>query len=147
MLKKAKGYCFDNTTHLEQRTQPSWKTFDGDLVLTGKWAKGVLVKLKWNKGKDMTGKDDPSLRLLTEEKFSFQRNISTLVSEHDITPCVTSNIDEPPLLCLNTGIYTFIFKNVPVRGVDNRRYITASFTVSCTGDFLPIQLICSGKTK
>ena len=36
-------------------------------------------------------------------------------------------------------------KNVPINGVDDKRRITATFAVSSTGTFLPIQLIYSGK--
>lgn len=53
----------------------------------------MLVKPEWNKPKGMTGKLDPSPQFLAEEKFSFQRNISTLVAEHDIPPCLIINID------------------------------------------------------
>ena len=48
------------------------------------------------------------------------------------------------------GKYTFSFKrakNIPIKGVDNKRQITATFAVSCTGKFLPVQLIYAGKTE
>ena len=110
----------------------------------------MLEKLKWNKRKATTGKVGPSPQFLAEEKFSFQRNKSALVTEHDIPPCMIVNIDQTPLSDVNTGKYTFSFKDaklVPIRGVDYRRQITATFTISCTGDFLPLQLIYSVKTK
>ena len=56
------------------------KEYGGDLVLTDKWARRVLEKLTWSKRKDITGNVDPSLQFLAEEKFTFKRNISTLVS-------------------------------------------------------------------
>ena len=33
-----------------------------------------------------------------------------------------------------------------IKGIDDKRQITATFTVSMTGKFLPIQLIYEGKT-
>ena len=36
---------------------------------------------------------------------------------------------------------------VPIKGVDDKRQITATFTVPASGVFLPIQLINQGKTK
>ena len=48
------------------------------------------------------------------------------------------------------GKHTFSFrgvKNVPIRGVDDKRQITGTFAVSLTGKFLPMQLIYKGKTK
>ena len=56
------------------------KEYGGDLVLTDKWARGVLEKLTWSKRKDITVNVDPSLQFLAEEKFTFKKNISTLVS-------------------------------------------------------------------
>ena len=38
-------------------------------------------------------------------------------------------------------------KNVPIKGVDDKRQISATFAVSSTGKFLPIQLICTGTTR
>ena len=46
--------------------------------------------------------------------------------------------------------YTYNFKGVkivPIKGVDDKRQITATFAVSCVGDFLPMQLIYAGKTS
>ena len=69
------------------------KEYGGDLVLTDKWARGLLEKLKWSKSKGTTGGVDPSLQFLAEEKFTFQRNTSALVSEHDIPPPLVININ------------------------------------------------------
>ena len=110
----------------------------------------MLGKLKWNKRKGATGIDDPSPQFLAEGKFSFQRNISTLVTKHGIPPCLNISIDQTPMSFVNTGKYTFSFKVakiVPVRGVEDKHQTTATFAVICTGDFLSIQLIYSGKTK
>ena len=38
-------------------------------------------------------------------------------------------------------------KNIPIKGVDDKRQLTATFTVNYTGEFLPIQLIYAGKTE
>ena len=51
---------------------------------------------------------------------------------------------------VSPGKYTFNFKgskNVPIKGVDDKRQITATFAVSSTGNVLPIQLIYTGKTR
>ena len=69
-------------------------------------------------------------QFLAKEKFTFQRNISALVSEHDIPPSMIINIDQTPLSYVNTGA-----KNIPINSVDDKRQITATFAVSCTGEF------------
>ena len=73
------------------------KEYGGDLVLTDKWTRGVLEKLTWRKRKGITRKVDPPPQFLVEEKFTFQRNISALVSEHDIPPSLIINIDQTHL--------------------------------------------------
>ena len=83
------------------------KEYGGDLVLTDKWARGVLEKLTWSKRKGTTEKVDPSSQFLAKEKFTFQRNISTLVSEHDIPPSLIININQTLLSYVDTGNVQF----------------------------------------
>ena len=86
------------------------KEYGGDLVLTDKLAKEVLEKLMWSKRKGNTGKVVPSLQFLAEKKFTFQGNISALVSEHDIPPSlIIINIEQTLLSYVNTKKYTFSF--------------------------------------
>ena len=125
------------------------KEFGVTVELTNRWARGILTKLNWSKRKGTTGKVEPSPQFLAEEKFTFQRAISTAVSRHDIPDSLVLNIDQTPLSYISPGKYTFSFKgskNVPIKGVDDKRQITATFAVSSTGSFLPIQLIYTGKT-
>ena len=107
-------------------------------------------KTAWSKRKGTTGNVDPSPQFLAEEKFTFQRKISALVSEHDIPLSLIINIDQTPLAYVNTEKYTFRFKgakNIPIKHADDKCHITATFNVRCTGEFLSIQLIYAGKTE
>ena len=75
--------------------------------------------------------------------------ISTAILEHDI-PAPLVNLYLTPLSFISQGKYTFSFKgakNVPIKGVDDKRQIIATFAVSLTGTFLQIQLIFRVKTK
>ena len=84
--------------------------------------------MNWSKRKGTTGKIEPSPQFLAEEKFTFQRVISSYASP---------------------GQYIFSFKGskiVPIKGVDDKRQITATFAVSLTQIFLRIQLIYTGTT-
>ena len=106
----------------------------GDVVLTNKWARRALEKL--------------NCPVFSQKKFTFKRNISALVSEHKIHSSLIMNIDLPS--CANTGKYTFSFKgakNIPIKGMDGKYQITATFAVSCAGEFLSIQLIYARKTE
>ena len=69
---------------------------------------------------------------------------------HDIPADLLINLDQTPLSYVSPGKYTFNSKgakNVPLKGVDDKRQITAIFSISATGEFLPIQLMYSAKTK
>ena len=88
--------------------------------------------------------------VFSRRKVLFQRNISVLVSEHDIPPSLIINIDQTLLSYVNTGKYTFSFKstkNVPIKGVDDNCQITATFAVSCTGEFFPANLWRENRMK
>ena len=125
------------------------KTFGGSLGLTNCWTRDVLKQLNWSKCKGTTNKVDPSAQFLAEEKFIFQRTISSAILEHDIL-ALLFNLYLTPLFFISQGKYTFSFKgtkNVPIKWVDDKRQITATFAVSLTGTFLQIQLIFKVKTK
>ena len=69
---------------------------------------------------------------------------------HDIPADLLINLDQTPLSYVSHGKYTFNSKgakNVPLKGVDDKRQITAIFSISATGEFLPMQLMYSAKTK
>ena len=127
------------------------KECGGNLVLSDNAALGVVEKLIWSKHNSATGKVDPFPCLfLAKEKFTPQRNISALATEHDIPPSLIINIDQTLLLYVNTGKYTFSFKgarNISITGKGDKRQIRVTFSVSCTGEFLSIQLIYAWKIE
>ena len=124
------------------------REFGGSLELTEGWARSVLKSMDWVKRKGTIGKE-PCSKFLEEEKFTFQRAIAKAVSNHDIAMELVLNLDQTPLSYVSPGKYTFDLKGsktFPIKGVDDKRQITASFTVTASGSFLPIQFIYSGKT-
>ena len=97
--------------------------------------------MDWVKRNTTTGKVEPSTQFLAEEKFIFQKAISTYVYDHDIPTDLIINLDQTPLLYVSPGKYTFNMKgakHVLIKGVDYKRQITATFAVSASGDFLPM---------
>ena len=108
------------------------KEFSETVELTTRWARRVLSDLNWSKRKGATGKIEPSSQYLAEEKFSFQQAISTAISSHDVPNFLVLNIDQTPLSYVSLGQYTFSFKgskNVPIKGVNDKREITETFAV------------------
>ena len=60
------------------------------------------------------------------------------------------NLDQTPLSYVSPGKYIFDLKGsktFPIKSVNDKRQITATFSVTASGSFLTIQLIYSGKTK
>ena len=88
--------------------------------------------------------------LLKEEQLTFQRKIQALIKWHDITKDLVLNFDQTSLSYITVENNTLEFegrKSVPVKGKRKGKQITGTFSVSTTGRFLPMQLICAGKTK
>ena len=126
------------------------KKYGGHIDLTDDWARHVLESMKWTKRKGTTGKVESSQQFLDKEKLTFQRNLSTIIEHHDIPKDLVLNLDQTPLSYVSPGKYTFNpkgAKTVPIKGVDDKRQITATFSISMTGSFLTIQLIYEGKTR
>ena len=100
--------------------------------------------MNWTKRKGTTGKVEPSKRFLEEEKFIFQRKISNVILDYEVPSALVLNLDQTPLSYVSPGKYTFSSKgskSVSIKGLDDKRQITAIFVVSATGFFLLIQLI------
>jgi len=60
------------------------------------------------------------------------------------------NLDQTPSKYVPTANKTMApkgSKTVPITGSTDKRSITATFTITLEGDFLPMQLIYGGKTK
>ena len=126
------------------------REFGESLELTKVWARNILKGIDWLKRKGTAWKFEPCPKFLEEEKFTFQSAISKFFSDHDNPLELVLNLDQTPLSYVSTGKYTFdlkVSKTVPIKGVSDKRQITATFTVTASGSFLPIQLIYSGKTK
>ena len=94
-----------------------------------------------------TGKIEPSSQFLAEQKFTFQRAISTPISNLDVPNFFVLKINQTTLSYVSPGQYTFSFKgskNISIKDGDDKRQITGIFPVSSKGKFLPIQSIYTG---
>ena len=105
---------------------------EGNVILTDMWARRVMKSMDWVKRKGTTGKVEPSKQCLAEEKLIFQMPISKVVYEHDIPLELIINLDQTPLFHISAEKYTCNIKsakNVPVKGIDGKLQITATFEV------------------
>ena len=86
------------------------KEFRLHLELMDNWARHLLISMEWVKRKGATGKVQPSEKLLQEEKFSYQREISRVVLKHDIPLDLVLNLDQTLLSYVSPDKYTFCLK-------------------------------------
>ena len=87
--------------------------------------------------------------LYDELVFTWKKNIAEKVLEHKIHNDLILNFDQTPLGFSCPAKTTFTEKNaetVPIRNLDDKRQITGTFVVNLSREFLPIQLIYTGKT-
>ena len=118
----------------------------GSLQFNKDWTRGVLKSMNWVKRKGTTGKIEPSQQVLLEEKLTFQKKISGAIFHHIPEELIVNWIKHQSYV--SPGKYTFDVKGVKtIKGIDNKRQITAKFTASMSGESLPIQVIYEGKTR
>ena len=103
--------------------------------------------MEWSNRKGTTGKIEPSKQFLLEGKLTFQERIASIIEELDIPNELFLNLDQTPLSYVSLGNILLIQKVQTIKGIDDKRQITATFAVSMTGKFLPIQLIYERKTS
>ena len=153
-----KERCMKNDLHsIGNRGRPNLvndegilREFGGSLKLTEGWARNVLKGMDRVKRKGTTEKVEPCPKFLEDEKFTFQRSIPKFVSDHDIPLELVLNLDQIPFFYVSPRKYAFDLKGsktVQIKGVEDKRQITATFAVTASGSLLPIQLIYSGETK
>ena len=87
---------------------------------------------------------------LIKEIGIFYKEIHQLVKCFNIPKELVINIDQiqlPFVLVISYTMENKCNQCVPVAGTTDYRQITGTFSVSLSGDFLPVQLIYQGKTK
>ena len=82
-------------------------------------------------------------------KKGFLEQISGVVKLRNIPDALILNLDQTGIKLVPTGDWTMAAegsKRVEVVGIGNKRQITATFSCSLDGTFLPMQILYQGKT-
>ena len=87
------------------------KEHGGHLELTEDWARHLLKSMEWVKRKGTTGKVEPSEKFLQEEKFSYQREISRIILNHDVPLDLVLNLDQTPITCFSKEVHLLLESN------------------------------------
>ena len=84
-----------------------------------------------------------------EAQLLFTHDIVSKLDKYNIPDSLIINIDQTPTKCVPVSRSTLAKKNskaVTIRGSSDKRSITAIFSITFSGKFLPMQLIYGGKT-
>lgn len=125
------------------------KEYGGSIEFSVGWCQSIFKRLNFVRRKATTAKPKIAPGLIDEVGFSFFKEITDLVRWFNITKELIINIDQTPLPYVLVSSYTMEKKGkdcVPVAGTTDYRQITGTFSVTLSGEFLPIQLIYKGKT-
>ena len=114
----------------------------GHKVYSAEWVTKKYVTI--------TGKLNLPEAVRKEIEVSFLYEIASRVKKHKIPPSLVINLDQTPTKLVPGSKSTQALigsMSVPLKGATDKRAITATFSISLEGDFLPIKLIHGGKTS
>ena len=97
-----------------------------------------------------TGKVEIPEGARKEAELMYLHNIVTIAEENKTPKNLIMNLDQTPLKYVPVSHHTMAkkgVKSVSIAGSSDKRCITATFVITLEGDFLPLQLIYSDKTK
>ena len=123
--------------------------FGGHICLSREWAYKLLHRMKFVKRKATTAKSKYAPDDFARVKQAFLNEVVQVVEMEEIPAELILNWDQTGINLVPVSSWTMDqsgAKRVEVKGVNDRRQITALFCGTLTGDFLPVQLIYKGKT-
>ena len=123
----------------------------GDLDIEGSsYAQSLLRRMGYRRRVATTAKLEIPSGALREAELLYHYDIVNKIEAHHIPAELVIAFDQTPSKFVPVGRTTLAkkgTKDVPLKGMTDKRCITATFAVSLSGTFLPVQLIYGGKTK
>ena len=95
-----------------------------------------------------TGKVPISEEVRKEVELSYHHSIVTAIETKKIPPSLVINLDQTPSKFVpgcNKTLAPRGSKSVAIKGSTDKRTITATFSITMDGKFLPMQIIYGGK--
>ena len=114
------------------------------------WSKSLFKRMGFKRRLATTGKVSISPELHQEIQEAYLYSLVKKIEENDIPASLVLNLDQTPSKFVpdcNKTLAKKESKTVSIAGSADKRMITATFVITLSGDFLPIQLIYGGKTK
>ena len=148
--------CIVNSTLVIAAARGILKKFDSSLaksnengeMLTKSWAKSVLIRMGFVK-RNGTTTAKVSPKNFENLKETFLEQIRSTVVFEGVLVDLIFNWDQTGLNYVPVSSWTMEkegAKWVEIKGLDDKRQITAVFGATITGEFLPVQLVYQGKS-
>lgn len=123
--------------------------YEGHINPSKDWAYHFLSRMEFVRRKATTAKSKVSKESFTKLRDTFFHDLFSIVTMEEIPPELVLNWDQTGIHLVPAAAWTMEKRGadrVEVAGVNDKRQITAVFCGSLIGEFLPIQLIYTGKT-
>ena len=114
------------------------------------WSQSLFRRMGFVRRFGTTGKVSIPEALRKELETQYLHDIVRKIEENNIPPSLVLNLDQTPSKYVPVSNKTLApkgAKTVPIKGSNDKRMITATFTITLNGKFLPMQLIYGGKTQ
>ena len=114
------------------------------------WARSLFRRMGFVRRAATTGRPKMPDGAVKEAGFIFHHSIIQTVERYQIPPSLIMNFDQTPLKYAPVSSQTLAKKNVKtvaISGLSYRQGLTATFGVTFSNQFLPMQLVYGGKTE
>ena len=119
----------------------------GSIAIEKSWAKSLLVRMNFVKHKGSSAAKLPSSEFELV-KQSYQLRIKEAVFENGIVPQMILNMDQTAIHLIPASSWTMEERGktkIIIKGIEDKREITALLAVTLSGGLLPPQLLYQGK--
>ena len=119
-------------------------------IENSEWAKSLFKRMNYRRRKAETAKLPMPPGIYKENELLFHHQIVETVEAYGIPNSMILNFDQTPCKYVSVPTTTLAERNskqVAIKGIDDKRAITATFTITLDGNFLGMQLIYGGKTN
>ena len=123
--------------------------YGGQIILKKEWARSVMRRMGYTKRR-ANSKSKVMVDDFEEIKTQFLLDVRACIEFEEIPMDMVINWDQTGMKIVPATSWTMEkrgTKRVEIVGIDDKRQITAVFGCTLAGDFLPVQLIYTGKTK
>ena len=114
------------------------------------WVQSLYRRMGYSRRVGTTTRPPVPKGLYDESRRDYLGSIDKKIKQFNIPPSLVLNSDQTPCSYVSVGKSTMAASgtsSVPISGLTDKRNITLNFVITLSNEFLPMQVIYSGKTK